>query len=653
MLPTKRRGTISLNRQILLIVATLLLYANAHAQTLGFRSIFGNNMVLPHGRSVALSGYAPPDTALTLEVEGTRYSFRSDAAGKWQTEVAPLSAGGPYRIRLRNASGEEAVLENVLAGNVWLCSGQSNMAYPVAASVDQPDSYNQGHPAIRLLTVPMRTELNALNEFKEPAAWQPATDSSVKNFSAVCYFYARQMIEEEGIPLGMINASWGGSAIEAWISERSLAGIAGYDRKVNLLRQYRNDQRKAELDFAADWVEWWQKNSDQGAVWKEGVLDQSADWREAPMQNWKTYPDERLKNHHGILWFSKSFELTAEQQAKKTKFVLGKIDEVDSTWINGKFINNSFGYGTRREYPLEAGVLRKGVNQITVNVLNTWDVGGMLGPADQVGLKFEDGEFLPLGAGWRYRFIPRETGHPPRSPWESVSGITGMFNGMISPLKPLQPEGAIWYQGESNTESSHTYRSLLSALINDWRTHFDRRLSFVVVQLPNYGTVATVPVESGWAALRNAQQQVALEDPQTGLVVTHDAGDDSDIHPKRKWIVAVRATRVVQALRGSGAADGVVPVIKKTFPNGIELDFTPPLQFSEKEREVSGFSLCNDSAGGCKPARATQTGSRVIVGLDNATNADRLRFCWSDGGQCELKALNGLPVSSFELEISR
>jgi len=638
----------------LLIVSLLLVIPlSAHAQTLGFRSVFGGNMVLPHSRSLTLSGYALPDTALTLEVDSKRYSFSSDTAGQWQTEIEPLSAGGPYRIRLRNNSRAETVLDNVLAGNVWLCSGQSNIAYSVAASVDQPDAYNQGHPAIRLFSVPLRAELNALEEFSEPIAWQNATDDSVSRFSAVCYFSAREMIEQDGIPVGLINASWGGSAIEAWVSEQGLSRVDDYERKVNQLQQYREDRREAELAFADDWVQWWQSSSDQGAVWEQGVLDQSADWHEAPLQNWKTYPDERLKNHHGIVWFSRSFELSAEQQAKGATFVLGKIDEVDSTWINGKFVNNTFGYGTRREYPLEAGVLQNGSNQITVNVLNTWDAGGMLGPAEEVGLRFDDGAFLPLGIGWHYRFISRDTGHPPRSPWESVSGITGMFNGMISPLKPLRPAGVIWYQGESNAESSHSYQGLLTALVSDWRRHFNQRLPFIVVQLPNYGAVATIPVESGWATIRNTQQQVALQDAQVGLVVTHDVGNDADIHPRQKWIVGVRAARVAQALKGSGVADGVTPTIISMDSNIVVLDFSPPLQPDEVEKEVAGFSLCPVSEGSCVFTKARQTGSRVEISLDALAGADRVRYCWSDGGQCSLKAINGLPVSSFELNLTR
>jgi sialate O-acetylesterase len=217
----------------------------------------------------------------------------------------------------------------------------------------------------------------------------------------------------------------------------------------------------------------------------------------------------------------------------------------------------------------------------------------------------------------------------------------------------MQPAGAIWYQGESNAEHSNTYRSLLTAPISDWRLHFNTPFPFIIVQLPNYGKVAATPAESGWASIRNAQQQVALNDVQTGLVVTHDVGDDVDIHPKQKWIVGVRAARVARALRGGGLADGVAPIlislVSKLDSKSIVLDFLPPLRTSEKE--VVGFSLCADST--CEFASAHQTGSRIKISLDALPGANKLRYCWSDGGNCELKSLNDLPVSSFELNLSR
>lgn len=647
-----RTGSYSFTRRGMLIaLLSLLIPLNINARTPEFRKIFGSNMVLPYGKSIILSGYASPGVTLFLEVNSSKYDgIKSNAKGEWQKKIAPLSAGGPYRIKISDSRGAEAVLQNVLAGNVWLCSGQSNMAYPVVASTDQPEAYNHGHPAIRLFTVPMRAEVNPQEEFNDPVSWQTATDESVKNFSAVCYFFAREMIEQDGMPLGLVNTSWGGSAIEAWISEQNLEPIKEYERKVVQLRQFRNNKREAELAFANDWMVWWQKSSDQGRVWEKGVLNSNAEWKPAPLSDWKGYPDDRLKNHHGMLWFSTSFELDSGLAAQKSSFILGNIDEVDSTWINGEFVNNSFGYGTRREYPLEPGILKKGTNQITVNVLNTWGAGGMTGPANEVGLRFEGGEFLPLGADWHYRFIPRDTGLPPRSPWESVSGITGIYNAMISPLKPLTPEGVIWYQGESNAETSYTYKELLTSLVTDWRSFFEQKLKFIIVQLPNYGAVATNPVESGWANIRNAQQQVAIHDELVGLTVTHDAGDDIDIHPKKKWIIGVRAASVAHALYGKGVADGVVPVITNINKENTILEFLPPLRFDEGEKEVKGFSLCTAEKS-CVFTKAIQTGSQINISLDALHDAKTVRYCWSDGGVCSLRAMNGIPVSSFELNL--
>ena len=617
-----------------------------------FDNVFGSGMVLPHGRSLTLGGDAVPGARLSLEVDGRTYAPVVDDSGRWQITIDPLAAGGPYQLVLTDSSGMGQSLESILAGELWLCSGQSNMAYSVGASIDQPDEYNAGSTAIRLLSIPQRAELTATDQFIDRPAWQAATAETVPRFSAVCYFAARKMLEQNGIPLGLINASWGGSAIEAWVSEAGLASVPGYDRKVAQLQQFREDRRAAELSFAEDWVRWWNASADQGPVWEQGVLDDAADWREAPLVNWKSYPDERLANHHGIVWFSTSFDLSERQAGMTARFVLGEIDEVDTTWINGRFVQNTFGYGTRREYPLESGVLQAGVNQITVNVLNTWDVGGMLGPAEDVGLHFSDGSFLPLGDAWRYRFIPRSVGEPPRSPWESVSGVSGMFNGMIAPLKALNLAGVIWYQGESNASSSESYYTLLAALVSDWRKWFgDDELPVVVVQLPNYGSVNAAPGPSGWATIRHAQQQLALSDDRVGLVVTHDVGDDADIHPRQKFVVGERAAQVAAALAGHGGVeDGVVPSVAMAEAESLMLlEFTPPLALTEVPELVEGFTLCDTGGNECVATVASQIGSRIAIEIGAMPDAGLLRFCWSDGGECGLTAINGLPVSSFEL----
>jgi sialate O-acetylesterase len=624
----------------------------ADSPSLAFAAVFGNGMVLPHGEPLTLQGQAAPNQKLLLQVGDEEYRFRSDARGAWRVQTKALRAGGPYTLVVKDEQGTAATLSEVLAGEVWLCSGQSNMELSVATSTDQPADMMQGHPAIRLLQVAHQTGLAARQAFAEVPTWQMATTDTVRRFSALCYFFARQRVAEQGLPIGLVNASWGGSAIEAWISERQLATLPGFRRPVELLRRYRDNARASELQFAEDWVSWWQASSAQGPVWQRGVLDGHAEWQAAPLRDWRSYTDPRLKSFTGNLWFSTSFELNAAQSGKRASFVLGRIDEVDSTWLNGRFVGNTFGYGTRREYRLEPGILQPGTNQFSVFVTNTYDAGGMTGPESDVGIRFDDGEFIALGNKWQYRMVPKETGYPPRAPWESVSGVSGMFNGMIAPLQVLRPTGVIWYQGESNADRAGAYIDLLTSLIKDWRRHFARELPFIVVQLPNYGAIATSPGESGWASLRNAQQQVALRDPRVGLVVTQDLGDDADIHPRLKYAVAQRAAQVARALSGGGVQDGIVPAMLARTADSIMLEFSPPLLAASTALPVAGFNLCAQQGAGCAAVHAVQRGSRVEIKGAALPTATWLRYCWSDGGTCALESLSGLPVASFEMSLA-
>jgi sialate O-acetylesterase len=295
-------------------------------------------------------------------------------------------------------------------------------------------------------------------------------------------------------------------------------------------------------------------------------------------------------------------------------------------------------------------MLQAGTNQFSVFVTSTWEAGGIYGPEEDISLRFDDGEVLPLGKGWKYRFVPKDIGYPPRAPWESVSGISGMFNGMIAPLRPLAPTGVVWYQGESNVDKGD-YSLLLPGLIRGWRQWFGRELPFIVVQLPNYGEVTRAPAESRWASLRNIQRQVAQADARVGLVVTQGLGDDSDIHPRGKFAVAQRVLQVSRALDGVGSKNGVEPRIAAAGAS-LLLEFSPPLPVADPPgKSVSGFALCGAEPGSCVSATALQRGSRVEIDRAALPAATRVRYCWTDGGVCELQSMNSLPVSSFELPL--
>ena len=234
------------------------------------------------------------------------------------------------------------------------------------------------------------------------------------------------------------------------------------------------------------WEDWWRTHAGAGTEPWQPEPARTGEWTEVPepMRNWKTWGVPLLARHDGMVWFRRTVTLTPAQASRAATLSLGAIDEVDQTWVNGRAIRNTFGWGTDRTYALPAGVLRAGENVIVVNVLSTWDAGGMTGPAEKLALAFDDGTKVALGGGWRYQVVPLEIGRPPRAPWESVAGLTTLYNGMIAPLGPFGLRGAVWYQGETNADAPAGYQAILAGLMSSWRAQFGAELPFVVVQLP-------------------------------------------------------------------------------------------------------------------------------------------------------------------------
>jgi sialate O-acetylesterase len=375
------------------------------------------------------------------------------------------------------------------------------------------------------------------------------------------------------------------------------------------------------------------------------------------MQDWKNFGDAALGDHDGMLWFRKSFELTAEQAQQGAALSLGGIDEVDVTWINGRLIGTEFGWGTERTYEVPDGVLQAGQNSVVLNVLSTWGSGGMLGPQQDVQLTFADGDARSLGDGWQYQRVPAEFGLPPRAPWESIGGLAGLFNAMVAPLEGLRLAGALWYQGESNAGDAAPYADLLTAMIADWRRRFGGSLAFLVVQLPNFGELPSAPAESGWAAIRDAQRRVAVDDPQTGLVVTIDVGDRLDLHPPNKLIVGQRAADVAKALvfGGKELVDGLSPSRAVRRANEVMVEFAPKgetLAVVGDDKPVA-FELCTDEPSRCTYANARLARNRIYLTAPNVDDATRVRHCWADAPICNLYGAPGLPVGSFEVAITR
>lgn len=632
-------------------------FANDAGDQARFSRVFSDHMVMQRDQAIQIWGQAQARAELTVSLAGESKTTRADADGNWQVDLAAMPAGGPYTLRLKGSHGEEQSFSDVLIGDVWLCAGQSNMEFP-AGEVNQRGAEPPRTPGtIRLMTIPKDSQVLPLSDYAKSPGWQLATTESIHDFSAVCYLLAYELQKTHDIPFGLINASWGGSAIKPWISAGELKRTGSYDKELEWLQTYASDSQKANRQFGQAWEDWWnQSDAASTQPWDAPANDLSG-WTASPavMGNWKLFGDPSLADHHGMVWFRKSFDLNTAQAEQGAVLALGGIDEVDYLWINGHFIGTTFGYGTERFYDVPRGTLQAGTNTITVNVLNTWAAGGMVGPNERVSLKFANEQSLALGHGWYYRKVPARVGMPLRAPWESLGGLTGLSNAMIAPLQGLNLAGAIWYQGETDAGNPGPYEQLLTALTADWREMFSASLPFLIVQLPNFGELPLAPGESGWAAIRDAQRRVADAHDSTGLVVTLDLGDREDLHPPDKRAIGRRAADVARVIAygQQGIADGLAPTAAFWRGSDVVLEFDADIDGLVVIGAAApiAFELCGESPGDCVYADSRLEGNDILLKAHGRKNVSRVRHCWADAPVCNLYGASGLPVSSFEIQI--
>ncbi|WP_246194405.1 sialate O-acetylesterase [Pseudoxanthomonas jiangsuensis] len=626
-------------------------------------AMFQDHAVLQRGQPLRVWGQAQPGARVQVELAGRRASAKADAAGRWQAQLPALPAGGPYALTA-TAGAQSQRVADVMVGDVWLCSGQSNMELQVWRTLDaRAEIAGAGNERIRLFTVPQVADVRPQEGFSQPVRWQPVTPDSVRDFSAACYYFARELQKTVDVPMGLVNAAWGGSRIQAWTSAPALRALGGYDAELDVLERYAEDPLAAVGDWGALWQRWWSARPGIAAgdtPWSEDAPQ--GEWRDAPAQlgAWERWGVPELAAFDGMVWYRATVHLTAAQAAQEAVLALGPADEIDTTWVNGRGVGSTYGAGGGREYQLPPGLLHAGDNTVAVNVLDTYRDGGLSGPASAHTLHLADGTRVPLDGGWRYRVVPAAVGSPPRAPWQSAAGLSTLHNGMIAPLGGFGLRGALWYQGESNTFEHARYADLLRALRRDWRGQFGAGLPLLLVQLPNYGRPPQKPGESDWAAMREAQRQVAAEDRDTGLVVTLDIGDRYDIHPSNKQELGRRLARTARALVYGEKIAGAGPVPAAVSRNGdalvVAFDQVSDGLVAYGADGPIGFEVCGDAPGSCRYARAETWNNRVTLHAPGAHEATRVRYCWADSPVCTLYDSDGqgtgLPVGPFELPIS-
>jgi sialate O-acetylesterase len=617
--------------------------------------MFGDHAVLQRDRQIPVWGEAAVGDRITVAMGAATLETRADAGGHWRVTLPAQPAGGPFTLSVHTQSGRSQSIADVLMGDVYLCSGQSNMELGVARSLDAAGEIAAAKSdRIRLLSIAHVSSAAPLAHFQTPVAWTAVSPDTIRDFSAACYYFARELQKSVPVPLGLIHSSWGGSRIEPWISDAGLRAVGGFDARLDLLRLDARDPKAGNGRLGELWEQWWRDRA-HSTPWK----DSGATWHAVPepMRDWKTWGVPELNNHDGMVWFRRSVTLTAPQAAVPAMLNLGAIDEVDETWVNGRPVANSFGYATARSYAVPPGQLHAGENSIVVNVLSTWGAAGMYGPPQDMALRFTDGSVAELGGQWRYQLVPESLGLPPRAPWDPVGGLSSIHNAMIAPLLPYGLKGVLWYQGESNAGDAAQYEALLTALMQDWRREFGAEIPFLIVELPNFGNPPTAPAASDWASLREAQRRAVSSDAHAALAVTIDIGDASELHPPNKQAVGKRLARAARHLiyGETLSPSGPVPRSVKRSGDRVEVRFEgiDGALVTYGAMRAIAFELCGAEQSSCRFVDSQVQRDGVSLDASASPGATRVRFCWADAPVCNLYDRSGLPAGPFEIAIEK
>ncbi|MGV3547528.1 MAG: sialate O-acetylesterase, partial [Pedobacter sp.] len=546
--------------KVLLLGLFLAISADVFAKV-KLPQIFGSNMVLQRDKTITLWGWANPGEKVTANFKGATYNTQANEQGKWQLEMKAAPAGGPYTLTVN-----ELNLENILLGDVFLCSGQSNMAFLLMkADGGEKDIENSNNPNIRVFNVNRDIEFQPLDDLTKKTPWQVSGPKAVGKFSAVAYYMGRKLQRELNVPIGLINSSYGGTVIEGFISAPSLDTI---QRLKPILNQIGNKSQKQYIAAKVSELEKIHGKLNQytntNVLWdtiKPTIPAYSKTW--ATMKLPTLWEKAGLPNVDGVIWFYKELNLSSADIQNNAFLSLGRIADQSVVFFNDVKLGSSpDSRDLIREFTISKDLLKAGMNKIAVRVTNKGRNGGIWGPQSKMFFKAGSNK-VAIDGDWAYKIQEINIAVHPNDVSSSV------YNAMISPLKSLQYKAVIWYQGESNANWADEYEGLLKSLIKDWRKNFNQpQLPFVIVQLPNYKKVPTAPeVNSTWALLREGQEKAARQ-ANVGLVNIIDLGLAHDIHPTDKFPVGERvAAKVSQLVYGQKvAADG--PVFKSMKVQG-------------------------------------------------------------------------------------
>lgn len=642
-----------MNNRLLLCLLALAVSCSLSSQV-RLPKLLSDGMVLQRDASVKIWGWAAPGEGVTVDFTGKEYFTRADASGDWMIMLEPREAGGPHTMQIK--ASNSITFSDILIGDVWLCSGQSNMELPVrrVRPLYEAEIAAAENKFIRSFIVPK------VFSFKEPykdhsdGSWIAANPETVLDFSAAAWFFAVHLYETYGVPVGLLTSAFGGSPAEAWISEESLKEFPVHYNELqncksdSLMKAIVADDQKRMQDWYSQLMKADEGYKTPGVKWHDPAMS-TDDWKTMTIPgHWSA---TELKGLNGVVWFRKEIIVPASAAGQPGSINLGRIVDADSTFLNGTFIGTiSYQYPPRR-YTIPAGLLKEGSNVLTVRVISNIGDAGFV-PEKPYDLSAGDFK-TSLEGEWKYKVgavMPPLRG-------QTFFGYkpAGLYNAMLAPVLNWGIKGILWYQGESNAGRPDEYRSLLPALIKDWRKNLGQGdIPFILVQLPNFMEVKETPSESGWAMFREAQTE-ALKLPATGMAVAIDIGEWNDIHPLNKKDVGTRLALVARKV-AYGENDLVYsgPSYKAMTVKGrkiiLSFDNTGSGLIVKGGGKLKQFAIAGADMKFVW-AKAMISGDKVIVKGRKIRQPVAVRYAWADNPEgANLFNREGLPAAPFRTD---
>ncbi|MBN1927258.1 MAG: hypothetical protein JW798_15600 [Prolixibacteraceae bacterium] len=646
----------------IVLVITTALSSCSSTEDIKLPNVLSSNMVLQRDVETAVWGWAPEGRKITVQFRDAKYETHSGEDGKWKVMIETGKAGGPFSMTIKGKN--KIQLENILVGDVWICSGQSNMEWPLVNTIGADEEIEQADfPKIRLFQVENNAQPKPVDD-TPPAEWVECTPLTVANFSAVGYYFGKRIHQETDVPIGLISSNWGGTIVETWTSEEAMAddsiaqqwliGLKAYDAETEAEKQKKifNDYKNALNELQKiDWTH-------------EYIYPRfdDSEWDNMPVASlWETLPGWEVFD--GIAWFRKKINLPDDFNTDAAVLSLAKIDDSDVVWINGKKVGETYNlYNVYREYQVPEGILKPGENILVIRVEDYLGGGGFHGELSKLNLS--DGkQNIDLSKNWKITKDPLPVPLNPTNP--GATGLqpnqypTLLFNGMIHPLLNFAIKGAIWYQGESNAdylEQALRYEMQIKRMIKDWRKNWNNNdLSFYQVQLANFRDVTPEPVNQVWPYLREAQAK-ATELPKVDMACIIDIGEAGDIHPRNKLDVGNRLA--LKALKIDYGFDVVSngPRMENCEIKGnrakVVFDTNgSELMIKNETGKINGFAV----AGPDKVFHYAQAklldGKTVEVRCSKVKNIISVRYLWADNpGEINLYNAEGLPAEPFRTD---